>query len=215
MPKYTDLTGHKFSILTVLERDCLYPRGQRVYWICRCECGNYTLASTSDLKSGHTKSCGCHRIDVLKKRSITHGLSNGRICAIWRKMKDRCYNPNNNRYSNYGAKGIKVCDEWLNDLRSFYDWAMANGYRDDLSIDRIDVNGNYEPSNCRWATAREQANNTSRNCKIAAFGQTKTLTEWARETGINRNTLKQRLDRGLSAEEALTIKNALAEAGTF
>lgn len=214
MPGFRNLKGQKFGRLTVLERDCLEPKG-RVRWICECSCGNYATVASSDLIKNHTQSCGCIHREMMKNKQFKHGLGGTRLYGIWRGMKSRCYNKKRKCYDRYGGRGITVCDEWLNDFESFYNWSLANGYRDDLTIDRIDVNGNYEPSNCRWADIKTQANNTSKNHMITAFGQTMTMKEWARKTGINYYTLNTRLRSGLSPEEALVTKNALAEAGTF
>lgn len=158
-----DLTGNKFHRLTVLgfiRKD----RHYNSYWLCRCDCGNETAVTAGRLRSGHTKSCGCYSIEKAKetciKRNTTHGLSEHRLYNIWCNMKERCFNPNNPDYIKwYGSRGITICDEWKNSFQSFYDWAINNGYSDELSIDRKDVNGNYEPGNCRWATAKEQVKN--------------------------------------------------------
>lgn len=126
-----------------------------------------------------------------------------RLYRIWQKMKARCYNPNHNFYERYGGRGISICEEWLHDFKAFKAWALRSGYSDELSIDRIDVNGNYTPFNCRWVNAKVQANNTSRNHFITYNGETKTLSEWAESLGINKNTLHVRIDvRGWSIERA-------------
>ena len=118
-------------------------------------------------------------------------------------MKSRCYTESNSDYKDYGGRGISICDEWLNDFVSFYNWSMNNSYSDGLSIDRIDVNGNYEPSNCRWATNKEQANNKRTNMFCTINGETKTLKEWSEERGIIYNTVRHRLALGYTVEEAL------------
>lgn len=138
---------------------------------------------------------------------MTHGKRNTRLYSIYAHIKERCYNANNKSYHYYGAKGIIICDEWLHDFQAFYDWAMANGYADNLTIDRIDVNGNYEPSNCRWVTMKEQSNNKSCNISIAFNGKTQTLKQWADELGINYTRLYQRIYvRGWSVEKAFDLK---------
>ena len=137
---------------------------------------------------------------------ITHGHSHHRLYSIWSDMKRRCNNPKNKRYERYGGRGIRVCTEWANDFQKFYDWAMANGYADDLSIDRMNVDGNYEPTNCRWITFAQQQRNTSRSRFITVRGETKTMAEWAEITGIRQDTIKDRLNKlGWSEEEAVTI----------
>ena len=133
----------------------------------------------------------------------THNKSKTRLHRIWAAMKSRCYNPKNNRYENYGGKGIVVCDEWQ-DFEPFYDWAMSSGYRDDLTIDRIESSGNYEPSNCRWVTQKAQQNNRRNNHLIAYNGETHTLAEWAKITNIKPSTLLARIKSGWSVERVLT-----------
>ena len=204
MPGFRNLKGQKFGRLTVLERDCLEPKG-RVRWICKCSCGNYATVASSDLITNHTQSCGCIHREMMKNKQFKHGLEGTRLYGIWCGMKSRCYNKKRKHYDRYGGRGIVVCDEWLNDFETFYNWALANGYSEELTIDRIDVNGNYEPSNCRWATQKEQMNNVGRNHLITAFGKTKTMKEWSEETGINYYTLSTRLRRGLPPVKALVI----------
>lgn len=127
---------------------------------------------------------------------MKHGKYNTRLYRIWSRMKTRCYNKKYEHFKHYGGRGIKVCDEWLNDFMSFYDWSMSNGYKDNLTIDRIDVNGNYEPSNCRWLTNEEQQNNKRRNIRLTYNGKTQTITQWARELGIKRELIERRHRRG-------------------
>lgn len=132
-----------------------------------------------------------------------HGLKNTRLFSIWSNMKTRCYNSNATHFKYYGNKGIKICEEWRDNFKNFYHWSMENGYSDDLTLDRIDVNGNYEPGNCRWATAKEQANNTTRNVIISINGESKTLMEWCEYYEINYKTVRDRLKRGWLIEKAL------------
>lgn len=167
---YDDLTGRRFGKLLVLGEGepTKNSYGKRIKrWMCRCDCENITLVSTHKLKSGHTKSCGCLKDEFsIGDITRTHGMRNTRLYGIYSGMKQRCFNPNNDHYKYYGERGITVCDEWLGEhgFENFYKWAMEAGYdegksRSEQSIDRIDVNGNYEPSNCRWADSYTQAHN--------------------------------------------------------
>ena len=159
------LEKKKYNRLTPIE--IAYKRGRVNYWLCKCDCGKSVIVREPNIKNGHTKSCGCIRVERMKLENpkYNHGLRYHRLNSIWRGMKTRCYNQKSLEYSNYGGRGIKVCDEWKNDFKAFYDWAMSNGYRDNLTIDRINPFGNYEPSNCRWATYEEQAKNKRKNFK--------------------------------------------------
>lgn len=204
MPKRTDLTGLTFGRLTVLGYSHIDTRGY-VCWNCSCECGNTVVVRGKHLTSGTTKSCGCLRSERIRASLQKHGLCDTRLHRIWRRMKERCFNPAHSSFHCYGGRGITVCEEWCRDFTTFYHWAMANGYRDDLTIDRIDVNGNYEPTNCRWATQREQSNNRRTNLFLTYNGKTQTLAEWCRETGLGRSTIYRRLyTLGWSIEKALT-----------
>lgn len=136
---------------------------------------------------------------------MKHGMTGTRIYKIWCKMKERCYNSHHNSYIYYGGRGITVCAEWLNNFQAFYDWAMANGYADNLTLDRIDSNGNYEPSNCRWATTAEQSNNKRNSQYITHNGKTQTKAQWAKEIGTDKTVIEKRLKVSkMSADEALT-----------
>lgn len=138
-----------------------------------------------------------------------HGLRNSRLYRIWTNIKTRCYNAKDPHYSRWGGRGIVMCDEWKDDFKSFYDWAMSNGYSDDLTIDRIDNDGNYEPSNCRWVTAKEQSKN-KRNVRFITYnGKTQTIPEWTKELGLGKETIRERLKRGWSDEEALIGKKVV------
>lgn len=196
-----ELTGKRIGRLAIGEV-IGRKRGHKLY-LCLCDCGNKHEVASPDLKSGRTKSCGCLRRELRSENNITHNLRNHRLYSIWANMKTRCYNPNGRHYHRYGGRGIRICNEWRNNFKSFYDWSMENGYEPGLTIDRIDNDGNYEPSNCRWTTSKKQGNNTRRCIFITINGETKTLTEWCESIGINYRTVQDRRKRGWSIEEAL------------
>lgn len=193
-----DLKGKVFGYWTVIERVENHPTAKSAQWLCECECGTRRVIRAWALKHEKTKSCGCHKNDYNK----THGGKGTRLYECWRHMRYRCENPNNQAYENYGGRGISVCNEW-HDFAVFKKWALANGYDDSLTIDRIDVNGNYEPSNCRWAESKVQMNNR-RNTKHYQYGgKSLTMSEWSQLTGIPRSTIYNRLRRGMSFEESI------------
>lgn len=203
-----DLTGMKFGRLTVLMYGdpAIRKDGRRdTTFVCKCDCGNIIVVRGASLKNGNTSSCGCKRIESISQLRRTHGMTQTRLYRIWLRMKQRCNNENSDDYQYYGAHGISVCDEWLNDYKVFEEWSMNNGYGDSLTIDRIDVDGNYSPENCRWTTRKIQSNNTHSNRKITYGNKTQTLSEWSSETGIQRQTIIKRMDTlGWSIEKSLT-----------
>lgn len=197
MGKFIDLTNKKFGRLKVIERGKNSKHNQ-IQWKCICECGKEILVLGSHLKSGHTKSCGCYQrektSEYCKNNVKNYGEKKTRLYRIWQAMKTRCYNSNAINYKNYGGRGIIICDTWLNDFQAFKNWAINNGYNDNLTIDRIDTNGIYEPSNCRWSTYETQNNNQRDNHYIYYKGDKKTLTQWARELKMKRGTLSSRIN---------------------
>ena len=204
--------GVKDSRVTALYRidDKVSPCGSKMtMWKCRCECGNEFVTSGVYLRNGHTKSCGCYIAEKLRESRVTHNKTGCRLYHIWQSMKSRCYNQNNKRYKTYGARGIKVCDEWRNSYDAFERWALQNGYnenakRGEYTIERIDTNGDYSPLNCTWLTIQEQANNKTNNVNITVNGITRNITEWAGILGTTASTICQRLKRGWDEAEAVT-----------
>ena len=137
------------------------------------------------------------------KNRVTHGLRHTRLYGIWSNMKTRCYNANDPHYQRWGAKGVTVCDEWRNDFKAFYNWSMSNGYTNELTIDRVDSNGNYEPTNCRWVTLAENNRNKPHVKYITYDGKTQTIGQWTKELGLGKETIRERLKRGWTEVESL------------
>lgn len=198
-----DLTGMHFGSLTVLSREIVSSTDKRVAWRCLCSCGNEVIVKSNNLLSGHKISCNCFRSERMAKLNLKHGDSYSRLYNIYEKMKQRCTNPKDCNYANYGARGIKVCDEWKK-YETFRDWALSHGYCDYLSIDRIDVNGDYSPENCRWATGKEQSNNRRSSVKLEHNGEVRTLAEWCQLLGLNYKTVSRRYLTGKSTEQILS-----------
>lgn len=196
-----DLTGQRFGKLTVVAIGENSKDGKR-RWICDCDCGKRKEKPvlTYDLVSGKVQSCGCRYLESNKGRRITHGKTHTRLHRIWSGMRQRCNDPSYAAYRTYGGKGVTVCKEW-SDFQNFYDWSMANGYREDLTIDRIDCHGNYCPENCRWATMKEQQNNRSNNVRFSIGGIEKTISEWSEASGIPRATLDWRVKNNWAEDE--------------
>ena len=196
MPANKDVIGQKFGRWTVLYRvpDHVDPSGyHHTYYRCICDCGTERDVGASGLYSGKSKSCGCLHKENAKQNAIeiftTHGGSKDRLYRIWTDMKRRCLDPKRKNYSDYGGRGIKICDEWL-DYSLFKQWALNNGYADSLSIDRIDNDGNYEPSNCQWVGRVAQANNRRSNVYIDFNGTVRSLADWARFYNVNYSELQ-------------------------
>lgn len=191
-----DLTGKRFGRLEVIG---VHDNGNRkTYYVCQCDCGNVKVIRADALVGGMTKSCGCLKKEQDKinlTANHSHKMSGTRLYEIWQGMKSRCYKKHDASYHRYGGRGITVCDEWLNDFKTFYDWATNNGYNDKLTIDRIDNNGNYEPKNCRWSTMKEQCNNRNSNINITIGNTTKNLMQWCEIFNVDYKTVYARYQR--------------------
>lgn len=191
-----NLIGKKFGKILVLDYDGVRPKYQH-YWKCKCDCGVEKVICGYHLTSGHTTSCGCYAKERRKEGTTKHDLCKTRLFKIWTHMISRCYCETDAKYYTYGARGISVCNEWKNDFKSFYNWSIKNGYDDSLTIDRIDVNGNYEPLNCKWSNPVEQSNNRTNTIYIVLNDEKIPLGILARKLNIKYATLYN----------ALVIKN--------
>lgn len=216
MVALSDILGQTFSRLTVIQR-APTPKGEtRAYWLCRCSCGETLVTSGGNLRSGNTRSCGClqreiagaiGKITVPRASRLSHGHTRHKRRTpeyeTWVSAKKRCTNPNSQDFPDYGGRGIKMCDRWLNSFEAFF--ADMGPRPSSLhSIDRIDGDGDYEPTNCRWATPDVQASNRRSVSRVTFQGQTHTITEWAQILGMGYGSLKSRFDRGWSVERALS-----------
>ena len=200
--RFIDLSSQTFGRLTVLR--CEGPAKNRIMtWRCVCSCGNEVVCRGDHLREGKILSCGCLNQENRHTNTRTHGDRHTRLYNIWTHMKQRCKNQNRGNFKHYGGRGIKICPEWEHDFIVFRDWALANGYRDDLTIDRIDNDGDYCPENCRWATPEEQLNNTHRNHRIIVNGEEMTIAEASRRYKVPYDTIQRRISCGWSPERAI------------
>ena len=190
-----DITGNRYGRLTVIrevERMRYASGNSHRVWECLCDCGNIIRCTTDRLRRGNTKSCGCLRKEITSKKNYKHGGTKTKLYRIWAEMNGRCFCKTNKAYKNYGARGIRVCDEWRKNFSLFRSWAMSNGYQEGLTIERIDNNGNYCPDNCKWIPKSEQSKNR-RNCHLITFnGKTQTLSEWSRELHVDRECVRNK-----------------------
>ena len=194
MSRVKNLTGKKFCRLLVVSRAENTIDG-RAKWNCKCDCGTSIIARGSNLMNGHTQSCGCLKKERTIETSVIHGKSHTKIHNLWKNMKQRCSNPDNHKYKNYGGRGIKVCDEWNKDFQNFYDYVsqLPHYGEQGYSLDRIDNDGNYEPGNVKWSTSTEQSRNR-RNCRYIYYeGEILTITELSEKVGIPAKTLYTRI----------------------
>lgn len=211
MPRKSSINiGDRFGRLVVLEDLGTRGKWYNRYFLCKCDCGNKKEFRAQNLQSRHTTSCGCLKKEKALRDKTTHGLSKSRTHRIWRGIKTRCQNPKAHAYANYGGRGIRVCEEWQS-FEPFWEWAQANGYNDTLSIDRVDVNGDYCPENCRWVDVKTQANNKRTSRKYTVKEKTLTEAEWRRNIGVGQCTIsKWRSKRG-EAYVIQRIEQALKE----
>lgn len=200
--KLKDLIGQRFGKLVVIKKaDWVKTKASGANWLCKCDCGKEKIVASSYLLTGNTKSCGCYSFKW-KKNVIRHNSKEHRdLCAVYRNIIRRCYNETYKQYKDYGGRGITMCDEWKNDFEKFFSWAMANGYKKELSIERIDNDGNYEPNNCKWATIDEQSNN-KRSCVYIEYNNERhTIKEWSKITGISYQRLQHRFKVNMPLEK--------------
>lgn len=201
--KILDIKGKRFGRLVAIER--VQNVGKKVSWRCLCDCGKETNVLTTNLTTNRIKSCGCLKDQKLIERSTKHNQRHTKLYEVWKTMKQRCFNPNNKGYKNWGGRGIVVCNEWKDNYQAFYEWSMNNGYKEGLSIDRINNDGNYEPSNCRWADKITQCNNTRQNIKLSLNGKTQSIYDWCLEYNAPVKLVKQRIySKKWDLEKALT-----------
>ena len=209
--KKEDLTGKRFGRLIVVEFNG-HNKYRQPRWLCKCDCGNTTVVTGSDLRSGATLSCGCYRKDRIMEAKVTHGMSYSNVYPEYNNMKRRCYNENAHNYKHYGGRGIKICDRWLNDIHEFYnDVSVLPNFREEgYTLDRINNDGDYEPGNVRWATRKEQSNNRRPyyTCKnlYEYDGKMRSLKEISDITGISRSTLNNRILKGWEPEKAFNTE---------
>jgi len=192
--KVIEFVGHKRDKNGVSQR----------LWKCECICGKIVVLTRKELTRSAIKSCGCLTSKYISDASKTHGFSKTRLYHEWLNIKDRCANPKSSAYKYYGGRGIAICDEWSNDFLKFREWALSHGYTDTLSIERVNVNGNYEPDNCCWIPRSEQCKNTRWNKYYTLNGETHSTVEWSRLLGGSPSLIGSRLKRGWSLEKALT-----------
>ena len=213
MGKFVDLTGLRFGSLTVVKR---VANGNRVaMWECICDCGKTTVVSSSSLTRGHTRSCGCSKVEFCKRHFTKHSASDSPLYVTWVDMKRRCYDERDHAYKNYGQRGISVCKEWLESFACFKEWAEGSGYQDGLSLERSDNSKGYCPENCKWATAKEQANNRRSNVNLTYNGQTRTLKQWSEVTGLSYNTLWWRWKTGWDVPSLLQTPQRVVVNGHY
>lgn len=203
-----DLSGKRFGYLTAIQYTGKKTKsGHNAIWLCKCDCGNYVEVNSGQLQSSGIHSCGCYVRERMSKLNYKHGGKKERLYMVWESIKRRCYDKSFPEYDNYGGRGISVCNDFM-DYAKFREWALANGYDKNAkqqmcTIDRIDVNGNYTPENCRWVSAKVQQNNRRNNRIITYKGETHTLAEWNRIKNFPTDTIGKRLSSGWTLDRAI------------
>lgn len=199
-----DLTGNRYGRLVVLHQG--ERVGNRIGWVCQCDCGNIKTISGKTLQNGLVKSCGCLRSETSRKKATKHLMCDTRLYDIYSNMKKRCYNSHSDHYKWYGAENKGIYEEWLgkDGFKHFADWALSHGYNDSLTIDRKDNSKGYSPDNCRWVTPKQNSRNKRNNHFITYQDQTKTISEWSEIFNIPDSLLRSRLRIGWDMEKALT-----------
>lgn len=205
MSKLIDLTGQRFGRLIVIER-AENGNHNKARWVCQCDCGSKTIAATTQLKTNRKRSCGCLQRDRAKEANTTHGLRKHPLYRVHRAMIDRCENPENKSFHDYGGRGISVCDEWRMSVKAFYDWAILNGYHSGVEIDRINNDGPYSPENCRFVTKAANKMNRRNSLLVEYCGNRVPLRDLADEFGIKYTTAYYRYKQGLPVEEIFERK---------
>jgi len=202
------LIGKKYGMLKVLNDELYiqYKSGRCKKGLFKCDCGNIKEIRFSSVSTGVTTSCGCKQSRLLSEKNTVHGLSKHPLYKKWLSIKNRCYIKSNIEYKNYGGRSIEICKEWKNNFKNFYDWSILNGYVSSLTIDRINNDGNYEPSNCRYVDLKSQQNNKRNNFYITFNGDKKTLSEWSDISGVNSNTIRGRILNGVDIEHSIFSK---------
>lgn len=205
--KIIDLLNQRFGRLQVIEYKGLNKHNHAT-WLCKCDCGKECIVASGNLRRGNQVSCGCQGLENRVAATTTHHLSSHPLHRIWRKIKERCYNPNQKSYKNYGARGVTMCSEWKDDFKSFYDWAMLNGWKKGLQVDK-DIRGTgklYSPEMCIITTQKENGNKTRRNVYITVNNQTKTAAQWSEIVGIPAPVICRRIREGWDHKDAITVK---------
>lgn len=203
--KINDLTGQKFGLLEAI-KIVGKAKDRHNKWLCKCKCGNYTIVNSNSLKCNNVLSCGCYKRKRTSEVRSKHHLTNSKLHKIWTGIKQRCFNRNNKSYKFYGERNIKMCKEWNDDFCKFMEWAINNGYKDGLSIERINVNGNYEPSNCKWIPRNEQYLNTRKVQIIEYNGEKNTINYFSNKYDIAHSTFRRYLKQGMKIEEIIKLK---------